>query len=158
MTPTDAIQRAWVALQRAAPLLRERVDDRLKAEGLPDLADYSILWALDRAGGSVRPRDLGLLLFIPRYQVSRMIERLVGEGLVERQTCPRDRRGHLLALTAKGKATRLAAWAIYGPAMAEAMGGISDSEALILAELVNRLQGAQSVDPSAGDPGGDPVD
>lgn len=138
--------------------MRECVDERLKSAGLPDLADYSILWALDRAGGPVRPRDLGLLLFIPRYQVSRMIDRLVGEGLVERLSCPKDRRGHLLVLTDKGKAVRLAAWAVYAPAMADAMGGISEEEAVKLADLVNRLAGVRAAPPiEAMDPEGDDI-
>lgn len=137
--PSDRIQQAWIALQRVAPLLQEQVDAKLKAENLPDLADYSILWSLDRAGKPVRPRDIGLLLFIPRYQVSRMIDRLVRRGLVKRQACAEDKRGHLLSLTKKGRALRLAVWAVYAPAMAEAMSGISEDEADVIAKLVNRL-------------------
>jgi DNA-binding MarR family transcriptional regulator len=78
-----------------------------------------------------------------------MIDRLVGEGLVERLSCPKDRRGHLLVLTARGKVVRLAAWSVYAPAMAEAMAGVSEEEALKLAELIDRLAGVRAAPPIA---------
>jgi DNA-binding MarR family transcriptional regulator len=138
--PTDAQQAVWIALQRAAPRLQDRVDERLKAAHLPDLADYSVLWAIERAGGSVRPRDLGVLLFLRRYQVSRRVDDLVRQGLVVKSQCADDARGHLLSLTDCGRAMRHRIWAIYGPAMAEAISPLSEAEALTLANLLSRLE------------------
>lgn len=130
---------AWIALQRVAPVLQERVDQQLKLLGFPDLAAYSILWAIDRAGEPIRPRDLGLLLFLPRYKVSRQIDRLVEDGQVIKRKCPEDARGHLLELTASGRKLRKAMWEVYRPAIAGVMEGIDEAEAAVLAKLVNRL-------------------
>ena len=136
---SDDIQRAWIALQHVGPLLRQRIDDELKTAGMPDLAAYSILWGIDRAGAPIRPRDLGLLLFLERYQISRQIDRMVEEGLVVKRKCPEDKRGHFLDLTEKGRAMRLAMWDIYGPAMARALGPLSHEEARTISTLLNKL-------------------
>lgn len=135
----EQAHQAWIELQRVAPILQERVDHVLKAAGFPDLAAYSILWAIDRAGEPIRPRDLGLLLFLPRYKVSRQIDRLVEDGQVIKRKCPEDARGHLLELTASGRKLRRAMWETYRPAIAEAMGGISEGQAEVLAETLRRL-------------------
>ncbi len=130
---------AWIALQRVAPLPQEGVDQKLKQQGFPDLAAYSILWAIDRAGAPIRPRDLGVLLFLPRYKVSRQIDRLAEDGQVIKRKCPEDARGHLLELTACGRKLRKAMWDIYRPAIGEVMHGVSEPEAAVLANLLNRL-------------------
>ena len=135
----DNAHAAWIALQRVAPVLQERIDHQLKLQGFPDLAAYSILWAIDRAGEPIRPRDLGLLLFLPRYKVSRQIDRLVEDGQVIKRKCPEDARGHLLELTASGKKLRKSMWEIYRPAIAGVMGGLSEADSGLLAKLLNRL-------------------
>ena len=139
--PSDPIQRAWIALGRVAPVTRDRVEVKLKEAGLPDLSWYTVLWELERAGSPQRPRDLAIPLFIERYQLSRLVDRMEGEGLVTRRDCPEDQRGHLLDLTPKGRALRLKMWAVYAPAMDAAMDRLLDAEALKLAELLYKLAG-----------------
>jgi DNA-binding MarR family transcriptional regulator len=137
--PTDPIQRAWVALGRVSQKVKDEVEAALKEAGHPSLAWYTVLWELERAGQPTRPRDLAIPLFIERYQLSRLVDRMEGEGLVKRLECPEDQRGHLLELTAKGRTLRLKMWATYAPAMDAAMKGIGDTEALKLAELLNKM-------------------
>lgn len=143
--PTDAIQRAWVALGRVAPAIQEHVEDALKAAGLPSLSWYTVLWEIERMGEPQRPRDLAIPLFIPRYALSRLVDRMEADGLVKKLECPEDQRGHLLDLTPKGRALRLDMWAVYAPAMDKAMGRLDDEEALLLAKLLNKLGGIEEV-------------
>ena len=137
--PTDPVQRAWVALGRASQKVKDDVEQALKEAGHPSLSWYTVLWELERTGAPLRPRDLAIPLFIERYQLSRLVDRMEAEGLVKRLECPEDQRGHLLELTAKGRQVRKAMWAVYAPAMDEAMKGITDADALKLAELLNKL-------------------
>ena len=101
---------------------------------------------LERAGKPTRPKDLAIPLFILPYQLSRLVDRMEAEGLVKRIQCKEDKRGHMLEPTAKGFALRKAMWAVYAPAMDEAMKRIDDKEALKLAELLNQLGGIEHVD------------
>ena len=142
--PSDPIQRAWVALGRVSQAIQCHVETALKDAGFPELSWYTVLWELERAGKPTRPKDLAIPLFILPYQLSRLVDRMEAEGLVVRRECPEDQRGHLLDLTQKGRALRLKMWAVYAPAMDEAMGRLNDAEALKLAELLYKLAGMKS--------------
>lgn len=141
--PSDPIQRAWIALGRVSLSVQETVSNALKEAGLPELTWYTVLWELERAGKPTRPKDLAIPLFILPYQLSRLVDRMEKDGLVARIECPEDKRGHLLEPTAKGYAMRKEMWAVYAPAMDEAMKRITDTEALELARLLNRLGGVE---------------
>lgn len=144
--PSDAIQRAWVALGRVAPIIQDQVEDALKAAGFPPLSWYTVLWEIERMGAPQRPRDLAIPLFIPRYALSRLVDRMEAEGLIKRIKCEEDGRGHLLDLTPKGKSTRLAMWAVYAPAMDKAMSRLTGAEAVELTRLLNKLGGVEDAD------------
>ena len=145
-SPSDPIQRAWVALGRVSQAVQCHVEGELKKAGFPELSWYTVLWELERAGKPTRPKDLAIPLFILPYQLSRLVDRMATEGLVKRILCKEDKRGHLLEPTAKGYALRKAMWAVYAPAMDEAMKSIDDKEALKLADLLNKLGGIEHVD------------
>lgn len=144
--PSDPIQRAWVALGRVSQAIQCHVETALKEAGFPELSWYTVLWELERAGKPTRPKDLAIPLFILPYQLSRLVDRMAAEGLVKRIECKEDKRGHMLEPTAKGFALRKAMWAVYAPAMDEAMKRIDDKEALKLAELLNKLGGIEHTD------------
>lgn len=144
--PSGAIQGAWVALGRVSQAIQCHVETALKEAGLPELSWYTVLWELERAGKPTRPKDLAIPLFILPYQLSRLVDRMESDGLVKRIQCKEDKRGHMLEPTTKGFALRKAMWAIYAPAMDEAMKRIDDKEALKLAELLNKLGGIEHVD------------
>ncbi len=144
--PSDSLQRAWVALGRVSQSVQCHVEDALKEAGFPELSWYTVLWELERAGKPVRPKDLAIPLFILPYQLSRLVDRMEAEGLVKRIQCKEDKRGHMLEPTAKGFALRKAMWAVYAPAMVDAMSRIDDKEALKLAELLNKLGGIDHAD------------
>jgi DNA-binding MarR family transcriptional regulator len=137
--PSDPLQRAWIALGRISQSVQLHVAIALKDAKLPDLQWYTVLWELERAGQPTRPKDLAVPLFILPYQLSRLVDRMEKEELVSRIDCEEDKRGHLLELTVKGLALRKAMWAVYAPAMQQAMGRITDPEALKLAELLYKL-------------------
>ena len=139
--PSDPLQRAWIALGRISQTVQIHVAAALKDAKLPDLQWYTVLWELERAGKPTRPKDLAVPLFILPYQLSRLVDRMEKEELVTRIDCEEDRRGHRLEPTAKGLALRKQMWAVYAPAMQQAMRRISDPEALKLAELLYKLGG-----------------
>lgn len=136
--PKDPVPRAWVAIQRFGPALLERVEARVQDAGLPALEWYDVLWAIEREG-PLRQRDLANHMLLKRYSISRLIDRLEAEGLVERRECPGDARGQLLHLTPAGAKLRKEMWAVYGKAMREALAPLSEKEALQLTTLLLKL-------------------
>jgi DNA-binding MarR family transcriptional regulator len=79
--------------------------DSEAASGLP-LAEHHLLAVLGEAAESgVRPTDLALASTLTKSGLTRAVDRLEAEGLIERRVCPSDGRGQLIALTAKGRRT-----------------------------------------------------
>jgi DNA-binding MarR family transcriptional regulator len=136
--PKDPIQRAWVAVQRHGPALLERVEARVAAAGFPPLEWYDVLWAIEREG-PLRQRDLAGHMLIARYSISRLIDRMEEERVVERRECPNDGRGQMIHATPKGLKLRKSMWAVYDKAMCEALAPLSEKETLQLAALLAKL-------------------
>ena len=138
-TNKDPHERAWVALQHFGAQALERVEAQLKVSGFPSLEWYDVLWALEREGPQ-RQRDLANhILVTARYSVSRLVDRMEGEGLVERRECPEDLRGQMVAITDAGLALRRRMWAAYAPALQATMGKLNGEEAAQLAALLSKL-------------------
>jgi DNA-binding MarR family transcriptional regulator len=85
---------------------------RLEAELARDLAadsglsysDYVVLVALtDRAGGRLRPYELGTILGWEKSRLSHHVSRMADRGLVRKEPCGADRRGAFVTVTRRGR-------------------------------------------------------
>jgi DNA-binding MarR family transcriptional regulator len=95
---------AWQAFLRASIRLMERLDAELEGHGI-SLADYEILVHLSaEPAGELRMTELAARTLVSRSGLTRRLDRLVDSGLVERRSCPTDRRGVLAVLTESGRA------------------------------------------------------
>lgn len=71
---------------------------------------FEVLVRLVRTPGHrLRMSDLAAQTTLSASGLTRVVDRLVAEGLVERVSCPSDRRGSFAVLTAEGAARILAA-------------------------------------------------
>ena len=144
MYPTEEETALWVALNLAQRSVYGAMDAALKARGLPPLRWYDVLWAIERAGdGGLRPFEMERSLLFEQSNLSRLLHRMTGEGLVEESVFEDDRRGKLLRITKKGRQVRKAMWQVYGPLIHEHMCGISgegdlEDMALVLSSLIRR--------------------
>jgi DNA-binding MarR family transcriptional regulator len=103
LTPDEEL--AWRALARAV-LVIPRVLDRelLQAQGL-NLTEYSVLMNLsEQPDRSLRMSELANAVSVSVSGLTRVVERLSREGLIERVTAETDRRGQLAVLTPAGLA------------------------------------------------------
>ena len=137
--PNQAVVRTWTHLVRAQQLALASIERKLKAAELPPLAWYDVVLELERAGpDGLRPFELEHRMLLAQYNLSRLLERLVRAGYVERRPCSDDKRGHVLVISPAGRAIRRRMWATYGPAIQAAIGDrLSGSE---LDKLVSLLQ------------------
>ncbi|GGX21926.1 transcriptional regulator [Streptomyces sp. WAC 05379] len=71
-------------------------------------SDFEVLDVLAggsaRRGSSLRVQEISERVHLSQSALSRLIARLEKDGLVERCMCAQDRRGVVVALTAKGRA------------------------------------------------------
>lgn len=106
-TPAGLSERelnAWRGLLQVHSSVINRLDDELEREHGMSLASYEVLLQLHEAPDcSLRMGELAERLFLSRSGLTRMIDRLVKGGLVERASCETDRRGSYAQLTAEGR-------------------------------------------------------
>lgn len=102
---TDEEAAAWVGFLRShATLVRELDASLMEAHGLP-LSSYEVLLRLSREPeGMQRMSDLADAVWLSRSGITRLIDRLERDGLVERRACPSDARGSFAAITPAGVA------------------------------------------------------
>jgi DNA-binding MarR family transcriptional regulator len=96
---------AWRGLLRVHSALVRELDAELDAEhGLP-LVSYDVLIYLRSAPGKrLRMAELADSVLLSRSGVTRLVDRLVREGLITRDTCESDGRGSFAVLTDEGEA------------------------------------------------------
>lgn len=139
--PSEPTVTAWARLVRAQRAAVGTVEAHLKEAGLPGLDWYDVLLELERAGSAgLRPFELQKRLLFAQYNLSRLVDRLANAGHVIRKASAEDGRGHVLTLTASGRALRRRMWPVYAGAIEEAVGQhLSDTDAKTLGGLLARL-------------------
>jgi DNA-binding MarR family transcriptional regulator len=94
---------AWRAFLVAHGRLSRRLDDELRAEHGLSLAEYDTLLQIASAKGRrLRMHQLSERVLLSRSGITRLVDRLVHDGLVERSACPSDARGAEAVLTGPG--------------------------------------------------------
>ena len=102
LTPVEL--RAWGGFLRAhARLIRELDAELEAAHGLP-LTCFDVLIQLARAPDRrMRMGDLADAVLLSRSGLTRLVDRLARDGLIERERCASDARGSLAVLTQRGR-------------------------------------------------------
>lgn len=139
--PSEATTRAWTSIMRARERLLAAIEAELKAAGMPPLAWYDVLWELARAGdGRLRPYEIEERTLLAQYNLSRLIDRLEGEGLVRREVFAEDGRGRWVVITEAGRQLRERMWLVYARSIESHIGcRLTESEAESISALLARF-------------------
>ena len=95
---------AWRGLLRVhARLIRELSAELEQAHGLP-LSSYEVLLVLSQSPGErMRMAELADAVVLSPSGITRLVDRLVSDGLVAKVRCVQDRRGWYAVLTDAGR-------------------------------------------------------
>lgn len=139
--PSADVTQAWINLMRAQQRVLGAIERDFKDAGMPPLGWYDVLWELARApDGRLRPFEIEERTLLAQYNLSRLIDRLEKEGLVERRTFDDDGRGRWVMITAKGRNLREVMWEVYSKSIARHVGAkLPDADAAQLAALLSKL-------------------
>ena len=161
-TPLDATDprvESWRAFLRAHALLIRRLDEELQAAHELSLAEYDALLQLVNAPGRrLRMSVLAERVVLSRSGITRLVDRLVAAGMVERSACPTDARGAEAALTPLGLERLRAASRTHLDGVQRYFLGVVDEDdraamARALGRIIDGLGGPGSGDPSCAIPG-----
>ncbi len=148
--------RAWRAIRELTNAFLGLLDRELEAGAQISVREYQALLLL--ANGDprgIRMADLANRIVLSRSAITALVDRIQGEGLVERTPDPADRRGTLVIPTSAGRRRFETAMAIHDRVIADHFSSqMSGGEAgLILAVLGRVAASAHLRDPVA-----DPAD
>ena len=103
ITRHDPRLAAWRSFLRGHAHVVSELERELQAEHGMALTDYDVLVQLAATDGRrLRMSELADRLLLSRSGATRLIDRLVATGLVERVMCDTDRRGQWASLTESG--------------------------------------------------------
>jgi DNA-binding MarR family transcriptional regulator len=100
---TDTELGAWRSFLRAHAQITRKLEAELVAEHDLPLPSYDVLLQLaESPGRRLRMTELADRVLLSRSGLTRLVDRLEREGLVERAACPGDARGTHAVLTDAG--------------------------------------------------------
>lgn len=104
---------------------------------------FEVLLRISRAeGGQVSMGSLAQQVALTTGGITRLVDRMIAGGLVERVPCPSDRRVSFAALTSAGEAKLAEAAAVHAANLRTAFNGFRKQDLRTLDELLDRLRAA----------------
>jgi DNA-binding MarR family transcriptional regulator len=104
--PDDWRLAVWRSFLRTHNHLLRQLEQQLAEHGKLALGNYDVLVQLAEAPGHrLRMSELAQAVLLSRSGLTRLVDRLQKDGLVQRQPDPDDARGMYTVLTAKGRDT-----------------------------------------------------
>ena len=140
--PLDELQlAAWRALITANAVLLDMLGDELEAASGMALTTYDVLVQLTEApDGHLRMSELAELVVLSRSGLTRLVDRMVRDGLVRREECEADRRGSYAVVTANGRAALRRAWPVHADGVARHFAAVlNDAELAAIASGLTRV-------------------
>ena len=142
---------AWRALLASHAALVDRLGEELQDEKDLPLPWYEVLLWLNQApDGRMRMGELAGSLLLTPSGVTRLVDRMEADGLVQRQQCPSDRRGWNAVITSAGRARLRSAAPVHMRGVERHFGRhLSDQEADLIADVLGRVLGDLRPDAAA---------
>jgi DNA-binding MarR family transcriptional regulator len=132
---------AWESLFRAQVTVMRQLATEFPTD-IVSLNEYDVMFNLFIQPRKVlRIRDLGEKVLLTQPSISRLVDRLVARGILEKNDDPTDGRGTLVGLTHHGVQVYRQAAVIHAESISEHMTGhLSPDELDELARLCDKLR------------------
>ncbi|MEU1951603.1 MarR family winged helix-turn-helix transcriptional regulator [Nocardia rhamnosiphila] len=130
---------AWEAVLTAHAVLMKQFAAEDVWQGLT-MREYDVLYTLSKCPEPIRPAELNRHVLLTQPALSRMVDRLVDRGLVQRTPDPHDGRGVRLSLTDEGRTRQRRIGGRHAVGVARALtGALTDDELRTLEQLCGKL-------------------
>lgn len=138
---TDAKSVRQASIGRMLNLITRRTNAEMKTRlveiGLTPSGFFVMMNLLDIE--AVTQADLGKKITLPAYGMTRLIDALAADGLVERRPDPASRRNHLIFLTDAGRALAPAIFKIVGEVNTALLNPLTPAEQQQFADSLAKL-------------------
>ncbi len=134
---TATALKLWLTLVKSYQASAELSRMDIARHGLSP-AEFSILDVLYHKGPLLLG-DVQRKVLVSSGGTTFLVDKLAKRGLVERQSCPNDRRARYAALTREGITMMRRVFPLHAEAMREAMSALTGSEQKVVMGLLKRL-------------------
>ena len=95
--------RLWLRLLSCASHIESIMQSRIMGEFGISLARFDLMAQLERVGGGLTMSEVSRRMMVSNGATTSLVDKLVEDGLVQREAHPEDRRTTLLHLTQQGR-------------------------------------------------------
>jgi DNA-binding MarR family transcriptional regulator len=147
---------AWATYFKSFNRIHQAIVEEIKAIGLPPMEVYDVLWTLEQAPEHrLRFADLSERVYLDRYNITRLADRLEEQGLLVRKRCPSDRRGVWALLTKQGLELRREMWKSYKDLIHKHFSGqLTSEDHKDLVRILGKVWKEKEYEKDVGDCGG----
>ncbi len=132
--------RLWLRLLACSNLVEAPLRTRLREQFGGSLPRFDLMAQLEREPAGMKMRELSQRLMVTGGNVTGLTDRLVAEGLVQRQEDPNDRRATTVALTPEGRRQFRTMARAHESWVHELFAGLSPEQQAQLYELLGALK------------------
>jgi DNA-binding MarR family transcriptional regulator len=133
--------RAWLQLLKCAKHVEQEISGRFRASHGNSLARFDVLAHLYQApGNALSTTELAARLFASRGNITRLLDRMESDGLIQRRGNSADRRVSDIHLSRKGRALFAAMAADHEQWADEVFAVLSEGEKDTLVDLLVRVR------------------
>lgn len=134
--------RLWLRLLTCANLIEAEIRKRLRERFDTTLPRFDLMAQLFRTEDGVLLGELSQRMMVSNGNVTGLVERLVQEGLIERQVSETDRRAVRVRMTKRGRTVFAEMAEAHGDWIAEMLGGLSENDRERLWNRLGDLKGS----------------
>jgi DNA-binding MarR family transcriptional regulator len=134
--------RLWLRLFSCKTLIENEIRRRLRDSFDITLPRFDLMAQLDKAPGGMKLGELSQRLMVSNGNITGLVDRLVAQGLLDRQPAPNDRRAQLVRLTAEGRRSFRAMAAAHEGWIAGIFGDLTATERDTLMRLLGKAKAA----------------
>lgn len=132
--------RLWLRLFTCKEVIEGEVRRRLRDSFDVTLPRFDLMAQLYRAPKPMTLGELSQRMMVSNGNVTGLVERLVGQGLISRRPSPEDRRAQLVSLTAEGRRFFRAMARANGDWIADILADLSAEEIETLMRLLAKTK------------------
>jgi DNA-binding MarR family transcriptional regulator len=132
--------RLWLRLLTCTTLIEGEIRRRLRGAFDVTLPRFDLMAQLDKNPSGMTLGELSSRMMVSAGNVTGLVERLVGDGLIDRRAAPKDRRAQIVSLTAEGRRTFRSMARTHENWIAQIFEGLSPSETESLMRLLAKAK------------------
>lgn len=132
--------RLWLRLLSCKTLVESEIRRRLRDRFDTTLPRFDLMAQLDKAPVGMKLGELSQRLMVSNGNITGLVDRLVAQGLLDRQPAPNDRRAQLVKLTPEGRRAFRSMASEHEDWVASIFGGLTAAEQDALMRLLAKAK------------------